>query len=160
MIRPPARIVQVCEALEKGEVVATEKVTLYHARIRDVPVTFCGTMWRDPIQRRHRDGQFYEQEELELIAGLVPQGATIVDIGANIGNHTLFFAQMMRAARVIPFEPNPLAFEVLIAHVIANGIADKVDLRNLGLGLSDAPAEGFGMEARQRNLGAASMIEA
>ena len=89
----------------------------------------------------------------------MPPGATIVDIGANIGNHSLYFAKVMKAARVIPFEPNPLAYEVLLAHMAVNGLGQVVDLRHIGLGLSDKEAVGFGMEERHRNLGAASMVE-
>lgn len=155
----PERIQQVQSALAAGGVVSSQKVTLYHTKVHGQPITFCGTMWRDPVQRTHRKGMFYEQDELELLAGLVGTGKTIVDIGANIGNHTLFFAKMMQAAKVVPFEPNPLAYEVLLAHVLVNGVADRVDLSHIGLGLSDKSAEGFGMEERDRNLGAASMIE-
>ena len=139
-------------------VFSTEAFKLYHTQIDGQSITFCGNMRRDPIQRRHRDGGFYEQEELELLAQLVPSGATIIDIGANIGNHTMYFGLMMKAAKVIPFEPNPLAYEVLLAHVAVNNLANVVDLRHIGLGLSDKAASGFAMEERDRNLGAASMI--
>jgi len=159
MTRAPERIAEAVDAFQTGKVFATRPVALHRCVIANKPVTFCGNMRRDPIQRTHRKGKFYEQEELELLAGLVGSGAKIVDIGANIGNHTLYFSHVMDAALVVPFEPNPLAYEVLLAHVIANGVEDRVDIRNLGLGLSDAPADGFGMEERDRNLGAASMIE-
>ena len=140
-----------------GSVFHSTEVTLHHCWIDGQPVTFCGTMWRDPIQKTHRKGGFYESEELALLAQLVPTGATIVDIGANVGNHTLYFGLFMKAAKVIPFEPNPLAYEVLLAHVAANGLAQVVDLSHIGLGLSNSAASGFAMEERQRNLGAASM---
>lgn len=155
----PDRIKEAITALETGDVFATTPVSLHRCEIGGRRVTFCGNMRRDPIQRTHRKGKFYEQEELDLLAELVGTGATIVDIGANIGNHTLFFSLIMEAKRVIPFEPNPLAYEVLLAHVIANNVQDRVDIRNLGKGLSDVPADGFGMEERERNLGAASMVE-
>ena len=136
----PERIKDVQAALAEGGVVASREVKLYHTRIDGVPVTFCGTMWRDPVQRTHRKGRFYEQDELDLLARLVGSGKTIVDIGANIGNHTLYFAKMMQAAKVVPFEPNPLAYEVLLAHVLVNGVSDVVDLSHIGQGLSDAQA--------------------
>lgn len=43
----------------------------------------------DMIQRRHSKGNFYEVDELEYMAGFLSKGATIIDIGANIGNHAL-----------------------------------------------------------------------
>ena len=36
---------------------------------------------------------------------------TVLDIGANIGTHTIYYAKY--ASRVIAFEPNPVAFECL-----------------------------------------------
>ena len=39
-------------------------------------------------------------------------GLTALDIGANIGNHTIFFAEIF--AKVIAFEPNPKTHSVLI----------------------------------------------
>lgn len=159
MSNTPDRVLEAMKALESGQVFATTPVALHRCEIDGRPVLFCGNMRRDPIQRTHRKGKFYEQDELGLLAKLIGTNATIVDIGANIGNHTLYFSLMMDARRVISFEPNPLAYEVLLAHVIANGVQDRVDISNLGKGLSDASADGFGMEERDRNLGAASMIE-
>ena len=34
---------------------------------------------------------FYEQNELELFDKYLPENAVILDIGANIGNHTLYW---------------------------------------------------------------------
>jgi len=158
-MRVPGRISDFCEALAIGAVATTVRVSLHRAVIDGRPVLFCTNKRRDPIQRANRKGRFYEQAELNMLSQLVPAGATIVDIGANIGNHSLYFALFMQAKRVIPFEPNPLTYEVLIANVLANGLSDVIDLSYLGVGLSDAASNGYGMEDLQRNLGAASMIE-
>ena len=83
---------------------------------------------------------------------------SVIDIGANIGNHGLFAAAFLSAARVIPFEPNPKALKLLLANISANGLVAKYDLSHLGKGLGAAPSAGFGMEARDRNLGAAKML--
>ncbi len=59
----------------------------------------------------------YEGEELELVFEfLAPFGdrfkqATILDIGANIGNHSVFFSDHF--ANVLAFEPHPRTFELL-----------------------------------------------
>lgn len=39
------------------------------------------------------------------------EGKTVVDVGANLGNHALAFAEV--AARVIALEPHPLIFQLL-----------------------------------------------
>src|SRR5688500_7711411 len=45
----------------------------------------------DHIQRFHLQGRFYEAEELELIGRYFRNGV-FVDIGANVGNHSLYAA--------------------------------------------------------------------
>ncbi|MGB3555985.1 MAG: FkbM family methyltransferase [Jannaschia sp.] len=60
-------------------------------------------------------------------------GDVALDIGANIGNHSLHFAQ--RFARVHSFDPNPMISRVLEANILLN------DLSNVSVhrvGLSDA----------------------
>lgn len=112
----------------------------------------------DPIQRAHRNASFYEAEEMALLRDHVKPGATFVDIGANVGNHTLYAAMFLDAARIIPVEPNPLALRLLLLNIMLNGVEDRVVKTGLGYGLSDHAAVGFGMEARNKNLGAAKML--
>jgi FkbM family methyltransferase len=55
-----------------------------------------------------------------------------LDVGANIGNHSLWFSRMF--SRVIAFEPNPICTRIFEANVLMN------DIRNVKLfdvGLSD-----------------------
>ena len=147
------------EAARGEGVFKSSEFTLYHTWIDGQPITFCGNMWRDPIQRAHRNGTFYEQEELSLLAQLVPPGATIVDIGANIGNHALYFAKFLGAAKVIPVEPNPVAYRLLMANTLLNRVGDVVDLTRLGVGLSNRNIGGFAVEERERNIGGTRMLE-
>ncbi|MCC6517733.1 MAG: FkbM family methyltransferase [Tabrizicola sp.] len=62
----------------------------------------------------HLDGQ-YERDELKYLADHVfptlPSGGVCVDIGANIGNHSLAFAPHF--IRVIALEPHPRTFRLL-----------------------------------------------
>lgn len=59
----------------------------------------------------------YERSELEAFmawitaAGVNLRDGVVLDIGANIGNHSLFFAP--HCARVVAYEPNPRTFQVL-----------------------------------------------
>lgn len=113
------------------------------ARPFDIPVHYGETRYflpytgRNPgIEREQTRGQFFEAMELEELRRLVPAGACVVDVGANTGNHTVFFAGPMRAARVIPLEPLPGAAAALRRAVSRNGLAN-VDLSRLGTGASD-----------------------
>ena len=110
-----------------------------------------------PIQGRHRVGKFYERADLDRVAEAVGQGAHVIDVGANVGNHALYFATIMGAARVVCIEPNPVAIEALRANVEANGLGDVVDLGALGVGLADRSEGGFKVHARGANLGAAQL---
>ena len=122
------------------------------------PVFFTITNPRDSIQKIHRQGQFYEPEELEIIRKWCPPGAVFADIGANIGNHALFALKFLRVAKVICFEPNPAAIMLLNANLGLNGVLDRCDLRHLGIGLSDVASAGFGIVAVRRNLGGGHMV--
>ena len=118
---------------------------------------FATSMDRDPIQRAHREGRFYEEVEVSVMNRVLPFGGSFVDIGANIGNHGLYAAIFLHA-RVVPFEPNPPACKLLIANFLMNGLEGQFDLSHLGLGLSDAATGGYAMQARDSNLGGAKML--
>ena len=145
--------------LALGRVVQGNPVSLVHTKVMGRSVTFCTNMENDPIQRNHRRGTFYELKELKTLMAIFPKGGVFVDIGANIGNHSLFTALFLEPSKVIPFEPNPKAIEVLIENVVVNHLLDVFDLSNLGVGLSDKNSGGYAMEKRNRNLGAAKMLE-
>lgn len=146
------------DLIRAGKPYASPAVTLTHCRIRGRAVTFCTDMENDPIQRKNRAGAFYETSDLYLLDDHFPQGGTFVDIGANIGNHSLYFALILGAGRVIPFEPNPLCYRLLIQNVLVNRCLDRFDLGRLGVGLADVQADGYGMETRAHNLGAAALL--
>lgn len=89
---------------------------------------------REHIQRAAAvSGRFYEAEMLEDLRGRLPRGAVLVDVGANIGNHTLFAAGVCEA-RVVAFEPSPSLAEHCAANLALNGVKDRVILRQEGVG--------------------------
>ena len=83
------------------------------------------------IEREQSRGLFFEAMELEELRKVVKPGAHVVDVGANTGNHTIFFAGPMEAASVVPFEPLPAAAAALRASVERNALTN-VDLSRLG----------------------------
>jgi FkbM family methyltransferase len=54
---------------------------------------------------------YYEYELLSFLMEHFPHQTTILDIGANIGNHSLFFSKYMNS-QVISFEPFPLNIDL------------------------------------------------
>jgi FkbM family methyltransferase len=76
-------------------------------------------------------GTFYEAAALRLLRELLPADPRIVDIGANFGNHSVYFARICGAARVLPIEPNPEIIPELRANLAANECT--ADLSCLGV---------------------------
>jgi FkbM family methyltransferase len=56
-----------------------------------------------------------------LRAAVRPDGI-FLDVGANIGLHTLAVARQLRSGRAIAFEPHPVNFQILARNIGRNGI--------------------------------------
>lgn len=145
-------------ARAKGRPLALASMPQVHAVISGKPLVFHVNMADDPIQDCHRRGRFYEAEELDALARLLPKRPSVLDVGANVGNHALYFALFCNARRVIVVEPNPLALEPLVANVLGNRLDAVIQLQYLGFGLADRDEAGFSMKAHERNLGATRMF--
>lgn len=87
-------------------------------------------------------GQFYELEMLEHVRQVVRTGELIVEVGANIGNHTAYFLSVI-GARVIAVEPNPKVFQILRRTITVNSGEARTTLHNVGLGRSPGRATLF-----------------
>nr|CCE88382.1 polyketide synthase [Sorangium cellulosum] len=61
----------------------------------------------------------------------LPRGATVFDVGGNIGLFTLFVHTEARDARIYTFEPAPPLFEILRQNVAAHQV--QAELFNVGL---------------------------
>jgi FkbM family methyltransferase len=63
----------------------------------------------------------FEPSTVRTYRALVKPGQTVLDIGANIGAHTLLLAQLVGAnGRVIAFEPTAFAYQKCAANVALN----------------------------------------
>jgi FkbM family methyltransferase len=69
-----------------------------------------------------RYGEWVESE-LELLGPFLAPGDIVIDAGANIGNHTVFFAERVGPeGRVYAFEPQRRVFQTLCANLVLNGL--------------------------------------
>jgi FkbM family methyltransferase len=155
---PRLTAADVMRALRRGRSVAFRDISVTRAVVRGTALNFCWRHRKDTIQAHNRQGLFYEADELDLIARHFPANGVFVDIGANVGNHSLFVAKFLSPNRVIPVEPNPEIVDLLLANIVLNDVADRFDLSCIGIGASDGAEDGFGMAASGGNIGAARMI--
>lgn len=58
--------------------------------------------------------------------GISIEGRTLLEIGANIGTHTVYFALTGTFGRIVALEPDPRNFELLEENVRQNGFDDLV----------------------------------
>jgi FkbM family methyltransferase len=71
-----------------------------------------------------RYGEFSEGE-VEIFRQVAQPGGVVVDVGANLGAHTLFFANAVgRNGRVYAFEPQRIIFQTLCANMALNSITN------------------------------------
>lgn len=97
-------------------------------------------------------GKFYEHDLLYHIAMRGPRGGMFVDVGANIGNHTVYFAAFLADA-VVSVEPNPVTAHTLRRNVEANGLTNVTIAQT---GLASRPGLGRIVDPDgQTNFGAA-----
>jgi FkbM family methyltransferase len=83
----------------------------------------------------------FEPETVRCYRRLVRPGDTVLDIGANIGAHTLRLAQAVGAnGRVVAFEPTDYAFTKLARNVALNPeLSGRIRCLQYLLGATDAP---------------------
>ena len=94
------------------------------------------------IAMRHAVGEFYELTALRKLAPLLSPGDHVVDVGANIGNHTIYFAGEL-GCRVTSLECNPKLTPLLRKVVKDAGLQAQVDLSHVGKAVADGPGEVF-----------------
>lgn len=77
--------------------------------------------------------KYFEQDILDDIAPFIPDNAVMLDIGANIGNHSLYFAIERNAKKIYAFEPIPETFNILKKNVEINNLENIITPLNIAL---------------------------
>lgn len=67
---------------------------------------------------------------------LVSEGKTVIDVGANIGDSSVYFA--VNGMNVISVEPYPANAELILTNASKNGLSDRIKVLNSGVGGSVA----------------------
>ena len=109
--------------------------TTYTKRGRHGPMhTFnCDNCIGESIRRY---GEWAEAE-ISLLLSFVDANSVVLDVGANIGTHTVALAKV--AKEVFAFEPQRRVFQVLCANIVANQLPNVIAV-NAAVGGSDGVA--------------------
>ena len=76
----------------------------------------------DTIQMHHLAGRFHEFEELEYLRQTLKKNLAIADIGAHVGNHSVYFWQYLTPRSLIPCECNPEIIGILKKNIELNSM--------------------------------------
>jgi FkbM family methyltransferase len=113
----------------------------------------------DDIQKQIlMNRNFYELDFLEIIKnktkGLT---GTVVDVGANIGNHSIYFLKCCNFKNCISIEPNPQAFRTLQKNIEINGLSKLCAVIQKGASDSSCSLMELGISPAA-NLGATKLL--
>jgi len=101
----------------------------------------------------------WAEDEITAYSGFLNDGDTIVDVGANIGTHSVALASRFPHAEVVAFEPQPLAFSLLVANALA-ARTGNVYPRNCGCAESERVVQiAIDYEKVGWNIGGLSLSE-
>jgi FkbM family methyltransferase len=112
----------------------------------------------DAFQKVHLRHALFDYPELKEISKYVKDGDVIADIGANVGNHSVYFSLNYPKARIFPFEPMPEAAEILKLNLEANACAN-VERKFIGVALSNDKGTAWALRGGPNNLGGTKIID-
>lgn len=75
----------------------------------------------------------YERDMLVDMCARLQEGDIVLDVGANVGNHTLYLAGIGQA-RVLAFEPNQHLADAICQSVALNHFQDRIQVNIVGVG--------------------------
>lgn len=123
---------------------------------RGAPWSINGVNYRIDVRYRDRMGHDYEPAVASFLKGLIQPGFVCYDVGASVGAYVLQLCHWAGpSGRVVAFEPNPEALQVLRRHVAMNGLDQQVEIVPAAVGAGEDHAVLFadGTDLRSR-LGA------
>lgn len=116
-------------------------------------ILFATDQPEDLIQSYHLQGVFYEPDELMLMSKRFPKGGRLLDIGSNVGNHTVFFGKILKASHIKSIEVNPRIIEILKTNIAINNLSEVCDISHLGFGLHSETIENASIGWTEDNIG-------
>jgi hypothetical protein len=113
---------------------------------------------RDLIQNTQlSQSEFFEQDILQSLDKLLDENSVVIDIGANVGNHTVYWGKITNVKKIYSFEPVKPTFDILSKNIEINNLSEKVKTYNTGL--SDTAACGKIEVYNADNIGGTMIIK-
>jgi FkbM family methyltransferase len=107
---------------------------------KGIPWAVNGVQYRIDAKERPRFAHDYEAQTAAFLAKHIQPGMTCFDVGANVGAYVLQLAHWSGpAGKIVAFEPNTGAREVLARHIAWNGLSARVTV--VPSAVSSAPGE-------------------
>lgn len=105
------------------------------------------------------NNSFFEYDILVRLDNYLKDEAVILDIGANIGNHSLYWAKASskKVKKIYAFEPVQDTFNILKKNVKINNLENTIELYNIGL--SDKSSKATYMTYNRANIGDTHLVE-
>jgi FkbM family methyltransferase len=101
--------------------------------------------------------KYYEPHVTKIIKSVVTDDSVCIDVGANIGCHTLIMANSAKHGIVYAFEPHPAIFERLIFNINLNKLSNVVPC-NVAIASETGESYLFIPDDSDCNKGKCSMI--
>lgn len=107
-----------------GDHVRTMTVDLGDHVITFSPADYIG---RSVFVKGHFDRDHAERlVDLMRARGMPMEGKVLLELGGNIGTHTVYFGLTGAFDRILTVEPDPRNFPLLLTNIAQNGFSDKV----------------------------------
>lgn len=118
-------------------------------------LAFTGDQYMTPTLEKRGE---YSPQEWAVLNQLARPGMTVVEVGANIGVHTIPLAKKCAPGPLICFEPQQRVFQVLCANLALNNIANAIAFPE-GCGEAEGVATVplLDYDAEEQNFGGVSL---
>ncbi|MDQ0967621.1 FkbM family methyltransferase [Flavobacterium sp. W4I14] len=100
----------------------------------------------------------YEPEIKKIFRIFIKEGNTVLDVGANIGLHTLYFSELVGSeGKVIAFEPIPSTFQLLQENIKLNNF-ENIEQKNIALSNRNETIK-IKIDEKSKNPGSFNLFE-
>lgn len=110
----------------------------------------------DEIQKYWLKNSFYEEHELNEMSKYIKPQSVILDVGANIGNHAMWFDKNTDPLAVYVIEPHRRAITLMLQNVAVN-YCHRIRFDFVGIALGEFKSKSIIKMEEAHNLGATQL---